>query len=392
MNPIAASRTRDTGCARRIAAWALVVVVLAPGCTRAAGDEGTNTGEPAGGTTDAPPLHAGARVDLVGAGATFPYPLYARWFNDYAAATGVRINYRSIGSANGIAQLLAGNADFGATEIPMTDAELAATGTGVEHIPTALGAVAITYNVPGLERPLRISGDVAADMFLGRLTRWNDARLRALNPDVSLPADSIRVVYRSDGSGTSYILSDYLSRVSAPWSAGPGRGREVRWPVGTGAAGNEGVAATVRQAPGSLGYVEAVYARQNRLPIARVRNRSGRFVAPLSFEIASAAAASSPKTGASTAADFRVSLVNAPGEHSYPITSFTWLVITPARLGKMRTMRLVDFMHWALEHGSDIATSLGYVPLPVATADRVLERLEQLAPARADQATTADAR
>jgi phosphate transport system substrate-binding protein len=318
--------------------------------------------------------------DLLGAGATFPYPLYARWFNAYAEQSGVRINYQSIGSGGGIRQLIAGTVDFGATDVPMTDAEIARVpGKRVVHVPTVLGAVAITYNIPSLTRPLRLSPDVLADIFLGRITRWNDPRLVALNPDKALPDRDVLVVNRSDGSGTSFIFSDYLTHVSPEWAAGPGRSKDVRWPVGLGGKGNEGVAGQVKQMQGAIGYVEATYARQNRLPIALIENAAGKFVAPMAFEIA--AAASSALERQPPGADLRVSIVNAPGRDAYPISSFTWMLVAPDGIGAAKTAALLQFVEWALGRGDDLARGIGYEPLPEPLASRVLATLEeQLAP------------
>jgi phosphate transport system substrate-binding protein len=319
-------------------------------------------------------------VDLIGAGATFPFPLYARWFNQYADETGVRINYQSIGSGGGIRQLLAGTVDFGATDVPMSDEELSRVPRGdVLHIPTVLGAVAITYNLPGVTRPLHLSGDVLADIFLGRITRWNDARLTALNPELALPDRDILVTHRSDGSGTSYIMSDYLSAVSEDWARGPGRGKDVRWPVGLGGKGNEGVAGQVKQMPGAIGYVETTYARQNRLPIAQIRNAHGEFTAPAAFEIAAAATAVLDRVDAS--ADLRLSIVNAPGPDAYPIASFTWMLVAPEMAGPAKTARIVDFLRWAFTEGDAPARALGYEPLPPALAERIVARLDRIAPA-----------
>jgi phosphate transport system substrate-binding protein len=322
------------------------------------------------------------RVDLTGAGATFPYPLYARWFNEYASLTNVRINYQSIGSGGGIRQVVARTVDFGATDVPMTDDELASAGMPVLHSPTVIGAVAITYNLPGLARPLNLSPDVIADIFLGTITRWSDARITALNPKLTLPATDILVVHRADGSGTSYIFSDFLNSVSAAWAAGPGRGKDVRWPVGIGGKGNEGVAGQVKQMPGAIGYLEVVYARQNRLPVAHVRNAAGRFIAPMPFEIASAATAVLEAdrklytADASGAPDLRVSLVNAPGAQSYPIASFTWMLVAPTAIGAQKSRQLAAFVRWALLENPDVASTLGYVPLPSEAAARIVDRLD----------------
>ncbi len=327
----------------------------------------------------------GARVDLTGAGATFPYPLYSRWFNDYAQRTNVRINYQSIGSGGGIRQVLAKTVDFGATDVPMSDAELTHGGMRIIHIPTVLGAVAITYNLPSLSAPLNLSGDVIADIFLGRVSKWNDLRIAALNPTATLPNTDILVVHRADGSGTSFILSDYLTSVSAAWAAGPGRGKDVLWPVGIGGKGNEGVAGQVKQMVGSIGYLEVVYARQNRLPVVHVRNHSGRFISPMPFEIAAAATSVPLDT---VRHELRASLVDAPGDRAYPISSFTWMLLAPDAIGATKTRQLVEFLRWALVSGGDMATSLGYVALPPETATAVLTQLDALvapAPEKARQ-------
>ena len=330
----------------------------------------------------APPPSSTTRVDLTGAGATFPYPLYSRWFNEYAIRTNVRINYQSIGSGGGIRQVVARTVDFGATDVPMTDAELASAGMPVLHIPTVIGAVAITYNLPGLARPLNLSPDVIADIFLGTISRWSDPRIAAINPKLTLPDTDILVVHRADGSGTSYIFSDFLTTVSPAWAAGPGRGKDVRWPVGIGGKGNEGVAGQVKQMPGAIGYLEVVYARQNRLPVVHVRNAAGRFISPMPFEIASAATAvleSDRKLKASDTdgtPDLRVSLVNAPGAQSYPIASFTWMLIAPSAIGPARSRELAAFIRWALLDNPDVASTLGYVPLPSEAATRIVDRFD----------------
>lgn len=352
----------------------LLSAVLLANCNRG--------GDGSGGARTSAPVVNGVRVDLTGAGATFPYPLYARWFNEYAQQTNVRINYQSIGSGGGIRQVVARTVDFGATDVPMSDEELVSANVKVLHIPTVIGAVALTYNLPGLKHPLRLSGEVIADIFLGRVTRWNDPRIAALNDDLALPAADILVVHRADGSGTSYIFSDYLASVSPAWASGPGRGKEVRWPVGIGGKGNEGVAGQVKQMVGALGYLEVVYARQNRLPVVHVRNREGRFISPMPFEIASAATAVLDSVNAratgGTDADLRLSIVNAPGAQSYPIASFTWMLLAPDAIGRAKTEQLVAFLRWALLESGDIASTLGYVPLPSDAAARIVERLERV--------------
>lgn len=321
----------------------------------------------------------GVRVDLTGAGATFPYPLYSRWFNDYAQRTNVRINYQSIGSGAGIRQLAEGTVDFGATDVPMTDAELAQHKTPIYHIPTVLGAVAVTYNLPGLARPLRLSGPLLANIFRGTVTRWNAPELVALNPGVPLPASDILVVHRADGSGTSYIFSDYLTTVSAEWAAGPGRGKDVRWPVGIGGRGNEGVAGQVKQMVGAIGYVEVVYARQNYLPVAHLQNKSGRFISPMPYEIARAAA--TMMTTSDATQDLRVSLVNADDAQAYPITSLTWMLLDPARIGPQKTEQLITFLRWALNDGAEVSGRLGYTALPSVAVARVLDVLDTMSAA-----------
>ncbi|HMS01935.1 MAG TPA: phosphate ABC transporter substrate-binding protein PstS [Gemmatimonadaceae bacterium] len=348
------------------------MTVVAALAVLACGERAARTPESAAtGSTD--------RVDLLGAGATFPFPLYARWFNQFAQDSGVRINYQSIGSGGGIRQLTAGTVDFGASDVPMSDAEIAEVpGERVVHLPTVLGAVAITYNLPELTRALRLSPDVVADIFLGRITRWNDPRLAALNPDQPLPDADILVVHRSDGSGTSYIVSDYLSRVSPDWAAGPGRSKDVRWPIGIGGKGNEGVAAQVKAMPGSIGYLEASYARQNRLRSAQLRNAAGNFVAPAAYEIA--LAASSALASIADTADLRVSIVNAPGDRAYPIASFTWMLVAPDLIGPARTDALKRFLRWALADGAEIARTLGYEPLPPEVAGPLLVSLDRRLP------------
>ena len=362
--------------------------LLAGGALAACGGERPAlAGAPSGGPASAsPPADAPVAVDLTGAGATFPYPIYARWIGDYLQRTGVRINYQSIGSGGGIRQLAEGTVDFGATDVPMSAAELrgarragrqGAPDAGVLHVPMLVGAVAVTYNLPGVDRPLRLAPDVIADLFLGRVTRWNDPRLAALNPGVRLPAADVLVVHRADGSGTTYILTDYLAAVSPAWRAGPGRGKDVRWPVGLGGRGNEGVAGQVKTTPGAIGYVETTYARQNALPVAALRNRAGAFVAPT---IATAAAAAAAVLGTrADGTDFRVSLVDAPGADSYPIASLTWLLLDTAPRDTARARQVVDFARWALREGAPAARALGYAPLPADVAHAVDARLDALA-------------
>ena len=312
--------------------------------------------------------------DLTGAGATFPYPIYSKWFSDYAAKTGVKINYQSIGSGGGIRQLSEQTVDFGASDAPMSDAELAkAKGGAVMHIPTVLGAVVVTYNVPELKRPLRLDGTTLADVFLGRITRWNDARIAALNPGAKLPASDILVVHRSDGSGTSYVFTDYLSSVSREWAAKPGKGKEVQWPVGLGGKGNDGVTGQVKQLPGSIGYVELAYAKQNKLAYADIRNAQGQFVTPTIAAVTAAAAGAAAKLPANT--DYRVSIVNASGKGAYPISSFTWLLVYRNQTDKAKGKQLIDFVRWALTEGEKSAATLDYAPIPATMAKQLIRQI-----------------
>jgi len=313
-------------------------------------------------------------VDLNGAGATFPYPIYSKWFADYAAKTGVKINYQSIGSGGGIRQLSEQTVDFGASDSPMSDAELAkAKGGAVLHFPTVLGAVVITYNIPGVAQSLNLSGDVIADIFLGKITKWNDARIAGQNKGVKLPGNDILVVHRTDGSGTSYIFTDYLSSVSPSWAAGPGKGKEVKWPVGLGGKGNEGVAGQVKQTPGAIGYVELAYAKQNRLPYAKVKNAAGTYVTPSIESVTEAAAGAAKALPKNT--DFRVSIVNAAGKGSYPISSFTWILVYQKQADATKGKKLVDFLKWAFTQGETSAATLDYAPLPKNVVTELTKRL-----------------
>ena len=311
-------------------------------------------------------------VDLTGAGATFPYPIYSKWFADYAQSTGVKINYQSIGSGGGIRQLSEQTVDFGASDSPMSDQELAnAKGGAVLHFPTVMGAVVITYNVPAITKPINLSGDVIADIFSGKVTKWNDAQIVAQNRGVALPNSDILVVHRSDGSGTTYIFSDYLTAVSPSWAGTLGKGKEIKWPVGLGGKGNEGVAGQVKQTPGSIGYVELAYAKQNKLPYANVRNAQGRYVTPsIASVTAAAAGVKLPKN-----TDYRVSIVNAPGKDSYPISSMTWILVYQNQLDRVKGQKLIDFLRWAYTSGEKSAESLDYAPLPAAMRANLEKRL-----------------
>ncbi|HEY3989755.1 MAG TPA: phosphate ABC transporter substrate-binding protein PstS [Acidobacteriaceae bacterium] len=310
---------------------------------------------------------------LNGAGATFPYPIYSKWFSEYSAShPGVEINYQSIGSGAGIRQVTAGTVDFGASDGPMSDAQLAASKVKIQHIPTVLGAVVPVYNLQGVGGGLKFSPDVLADIYLGKITNWNDARLAKDNPGAKLPNTEILVVHRSDGSGTSYIFTDYLSKVSADWKAGPGKGTSVSWPRGLGAKGNEGVAGMVRQTPGAIGYVELIYALQNKIETGLVRNAAGVFVKP-TIESVTAAAASMKEMPA----DYRVSITNAPGKDAYPISSFTWLLILNPAPDQAKGKVIKDFLSWIMDHESEV-TALNYAPLPPSVVSKVRATISQL--------------
>lgn len=318
-----------------------------------------------GGDRPAPPGGSGQPASgaaLTGAGATFPNPIYAKWFDLYAKATGVRINYQSIGSGGGIRQFIEGTVDFGATDGPMSDEQIQQAQANVVHLPTVLGAVVLTYNLPSLKGArLKLDAATVAAIFLGRIARWNAPQIAALNPGVALPDADLVVVHRSDGSGTSYIFTDYLSKVSPEWAQGPGRGTSVNWPVGLGGKGNEGVTQQVKQTEGALGYVELVYAVANSLPYAGLRNAAGRYVDP-TLAAVTAAAASAPLAPNT---DFRVSITNAPGADAYPISSFTWLLVHPRGQDPAKAKLLKGFLTWMLApEAQRAATDLGYAPLP----------------------------
>ncbi|HSU13249.1 phosphate ABC transporter substrate-binding protein PstS [Longimicrobium sp.] len=320
-------------------------------------------------------LPAAARAQtLTAAGATFPAPLYTRWFAEYRAAHGVAVNYQAIGSGGGIKNLQEMTVDFGATDGPMSDAEMAAARGGqVLHIPTTLGAVAVTYNVPGVAGGLKLTPEVIASIFNGTLRGWDDARIRALNPGVALPHRPVLVAHRSDGSGTTYIFTDFLSSASAMWRRTIGTGKSVSWPVGLGGRGNEGVAGIVKQTPGSIGYVELAYANQNRLPVAAIRNRAGQFVMPTTESTTAAAAGVAVPANS----DLRISIVNGPGANAYPISSFTWIITYADVRDNAKARQIRDFLTWAVHEGQRFGPALDYAPLPAAivAADEAKIRL-----------------
>ncbi|MBI3181948.1 MAG: phosphate ABC transporter substrate-binding protein PstS [Myxococcales bacterium] len=319
-------------------------------------------------------------VSLQGAGATFPYPLYSKWIFEYGKQRPeIRVNYQSIGSGGGIRQLIERTVDFGATDAPMTDQELAKASGRIVHLPTTLGAVAVTYQVRGLEASsLQFSPEALAGVFLGEIARWDDPELAELNPGVPLPAEPITVIHRSDGSGTTAIFTGYLAKVSPGWNEKVGAGKSVRFPSGLGAKGNEGVTGQIKSTPGSIGYVELAYARQNKLPVAAVRNRAGRPALP-TLEAVSAAAAAF--TG-SLPEDLRLSIVDPPAESAYPISSFSYVLVYEQQPDPVKGQALVDFLWWAIHEGQAMAPQLDYAPLPEAVVRKVEEKLRSISPSK----------
>jgi phosphate transport system substrate-binding protein len=314
-------------------------------------------------------------VQINGAGATFPYPIYSKWFSEYNKLhPEVEVNYQSIGSGGGIRQLSNQTVFFGATDGPMTSDQMFAAPGPILHLPTVLGAVVPVYNIPGVDTPLKFTGKLLADIIMGKVTRWNDAAIAGLNPGVKLPATEITVVHRSDGSGTTYIFVDYLSKVSPDFKKTVGVATSVNWPVGVGGKGNEGVAGLVKQTPGSIGYVELVYARQNKIDYGSVQNFDGEFVGATLESVTAAASAA----GKAMPKDFRVSITNAPGKGAYPISSFTWLLFYEHPGDKKRAKVMVDFMKWALTEGQKYASDLGYAPLPAEVIALEMEALKRI--------------
>lgn len=312
---------------------------------------------------------------LNAAGATFPYPIYSKWFTEYNRLhPDIQINYNSIGSGGGIRQLQAGTVDFGASDAPMTDQQISQTKVPVLHFPTVLGAVVPTYNLDSVHQDLNFTGEILANIFMGKITKWNDPALAALNKGVSLPDTDIVVVHRSDGSGTSYVWTDYLSKVSKDWEAKVGRSTSVNWPVGLGGKGNEGVSGLVKGQPGSIGYVELIYAIQNHLPYGAVQNSAGVFLKASLAGVTAAAAAESKKIPE----DFRVSITNASGKGAYPICSFTYLLI-PSKIDDPAKKKAVkDFLHWMLTDGQNDAEGLSYAKLPKEVVTREMKAIAQI--------------
>ena len=315
-----------------------------------------------------------AQTTLNGAGATFPYPMYSKWFSEYHNAhPDIQINYQSIGSGGGIRQVLAGTVDFGASDGPMSDEQLSQSKVKILHVPTVLGAVVPAYNVPGVSGEVKFTPEVIAGIFLGKITNWNDKAVSAANPEIKFPDQPIVVVHRSDGSGTTYIFTDYLSKISPEWAGSAGKGTSVKWPVGLGGKGNEGVAGVVRQMQGAIGYVELIYAVQNKISYGSVKNASGSFV-KASLESVTAAAGSM-KT---MPADFRVSITNAPGKDAYPIASFTWLLIPAQSKDAAKGKIIADFLNWMVDDGQKMTAALTYAPLPDSVAQKVKAEIKQV--------------
>ncbi len=313
-----------------------------------------------------------AQMMINGAGATFPYPIYSKWFDEYAKVDpSVRFNYQSIGSGGGQKQILAQTVDFGASDGPMSDDNLAKAPGKLLHIPTVAGADVVAYNLAG-NPALKLDADAIAGIFLGQIKKWNDSKITALNPGVTLPDQEIVVVHRSDGSGTTYIWTDYLSKISSEWKTKVGANTSVNWPTGIGGKGNEGVAGQIKQTPGALGYVELIYAVQNKMPYAEVKNSAGNFIKPSLESITAALAA------ADIPDDFRFSMTNAPGKDAYPIAGATWLLVYQQQKDAAKGKKLVEFLKWSVTDGEKMAKDLQYAPLPESVQQRVLTRIGEI--------------
>jgi phosphate transport system substrate-binding protein len=314
------------------------------------------------------------QTTLNGAGATFPNPMYSKWFSEYHKVhSDVRINYQPIGSGGGIRQVTAGTVDFGASDMPMTDQQLKDSKVKIMNIPTVLGAVVPAYNIPGVTGEVKFTPEALAGIFLGKISKWNDKAITSANPGVNFPDKDIIVVHRSDGSGTTFIWTDYLSKVSPEWKGQVGSDTSVKWPLGMGGLHNEGVAADIRQLSGAIGYVELIYAVQNNIPYGSVRNSAGVFL-KASLEGVTAAAASAPKMPA----DFRVSITNAPGKDAYPISSFTWLLIPAESKDAAKGKILADFLNWMVTDGQKMTSTLSYAPLPDSVVAKVKDAIKQI--------------
>jgi phosphate transport system substrate-binding protein len=314
------------------------------------------------------------QTQLNGAGATFPYPMYSKWFSEYNKLhSDVQINYQSIGSGGGIRQVLNGTVDFGASDGPMSDEQLKEAKVSILHIPTVLGAVVPAYNVPGVSGEIKFTPDALAGIFLGKIQKWNDPAITQPNPGVKFPDLAIVVVHRSDGSGTTYIFTDYLSKVSKEWETTVGKGTSPKWPVGLGGKGNEGVAGQIRQLPGSIGYIELIYAAENKISYGSVKNAAGNFVKATLESVTEAAASVKAMP-----ADFRVSITDAPGKNAYPISSFTWLLIPVQAQDPKKGKIIADFLNWMLADGQKMTSQLSYAPLPASLVEKVKLAIKQI--------------
>jgi len=344
--------SKDKGWCKALVGAAVVALALSLAGCGSSKQEGKATPDQAG---------QQASVSLNGAGASFPYPLYSKWIQEYKKLNPqVTIDYQSIGSSGGINNILQETVDFGASDAPMKDEQLAKASRTIIHLPTVAGAVVITYNLEGIKSGLKLTPEVIVDIFLGNIKKWNDTRITSLNPDLQLPDREIVVVHRSDGSGTTNIFTDYLSKVSPVWKEKVGSGTSVQWPVGIGAKGNEGVAGTVKQTPGAIGYVELAYAVQNNLPYALIKNKAGKFVEP-TLDTTTAAAASA---AANMPEDMRVSITDAPGDNAYPIAGYTYILVYKDQKNKLKGEALAKFLWWAIHDGQKYAKDLLYAPLP----------------------------
>src|SRR5208337_1332004 len=315
-----------------------------------------------------------AQTTLNGAGATFPYPIYSKWFSEYNKLhPDVQINYQSIGSGGGIRQVVSGTVDFGASDATMSDEQLKEAKVKILHIPTVLGAVVPAYNVPGISGEIKFTPDALAGIFLGKIQKWNDPAIAQANPGVKFPDKSIVVVHRSDGSGTTFIFTDYLSKVSKEWEGTVGKGPSPKWPVGLGGKGNEGVAGQIRQLEGSIGYIELIYAVENKITYGSVKNAAGNFVKASLDGVTEAAASAKAMP-----ADFRVSITNAPGKTAYPISSFTWLLIPAQAKDPKKGKIIADFLDWMLNDGQKMTNQLSYAPLPENVVEKVKAAIKQI--------------
>ncbi len=338
--------------------------------TAAAGSTTTGSQTSTTGSSIPSDVGKGDSAQLTGAGATFPNPLYTRWFSDYksSVAPGVEVNYQSIGSGGGIKQITEKTVDFGASDAPMSDDELS-KAPGIQHVPTTLGAVVITYSLDGVSAPLKLDGPTLAQIFLGKITKWNDAAIAGQNSGVTLPSAEIVVVHRADGSGTSFVFTDYLTKVSTDWASGPGTSKNPQWPTGIGGQGNDGVTQQVKQNKNSIGYVELLYAKSNNLPVAEIKTKSGDYVTPTVDSTSLAA------TGVSIPADYRVSIVDSPAKGAYPIASFTYILLYKDQPNAAKGKALVDLLWWAIHDGQKTTTELNYAPLPAPVVKMVEKTL-----------------